>query len=743
MACAAMALSIIAGGTMGAERSATRESDEDAVKELAEVVVTATRRPTYLEQTPIAITAFSGDAIDSQHYVDLTNVAVVAPSLVFTALSRQESYPSIRGTTVGNDAPGSDLGVSVFIDDVPTTGVGDNNPNLFDLQGIEVLRGPQGTLFGRNVTGGALVMHTLPPDFTAHEKAELTYGNYNLVEGRGYVTGPIVEEKLAGKITFDVRRQDGIIDNQFLHNTTDSTKLWSTRAQLLWTPNEDMRVLVGVDYNSDTSPYKVQQLIGNFQPSTFPPLSYGPSDTEQAVFSAGNSKTGGGLIRADYTLPIGTVSSITGFRHADSRDFFSTTAEPFNEILQNNHVGADQITEEIHLASPIDNAFSWVSGLFFLNSNREGLHHYNLNVQPGVLAGAAVDPYTALQFSSNDNQHVHAHSYAVFGEANYAFTPAWKLTLGGRYSKEDKAGHSEKNDTSGLSPDLAAAYSHSWNAFNPKATLWYLPNKQFLAYANVASGFKSGGYDTSATTNQGLATPFQPEKVVSYELGAKVTALDNRLVFNAAAYYAKYTDLQVQEYRNLQYVTSNAGVANIPGAEVEVTFNASSWLKLTGNYSYMNDTYTHYVQGDGAVFSGNQIPFDVRYHYTLGADVHFVSPQLGGGEVRFGGDVTYQGKKYFENENTDYAFVNDRTSIDGLLNLRANWTSYDQTWQVSLWANNVNNKRYIINATDLTAFYATPAEFLAVDAAGNSINKMYAGDWNAPRMFGVTFTYRH
>ena len=733
---AALGCSIVGGIAFAAE-------DNNAAAGLSEIIVTATRRPTYLEQTPIAITAISGAEIDRQHTQDFSNLAIVSPSVVFTALSRQEAYPSIRGTTVGNDAPGSDLGVSIFIDDVPTTGVGDNDPNLFDLQSIEVLRGPQGTLFGRNVTGGAIVVHTLPPDFTPHEKAELTYGNYNLVEGRGYATGPLIDDTLAGKITFDVRRQDGIINNKFLNTTTDSTKLWATRAQLLWTPSDVLRVLGGVDFNDDTSPYKVQQLIGNFQPASFPPLSYGPSDTDQGIASTGNSKTGGGVVRVDYTVPFGTVTSITGYRHADSRDFFSTTAEPFNEILQAYHVGADQETEEIHLASKSEARLGWVAGLFLLNSNREGIKAYNLNVQPDVLAGILVPPYSAQQFNANNNQHVHARSYALFGDANYALTSDWKISVGGRFTKEDKAGHSEVYDTSGLSPDLAATYSHSWKAFNPKATLSFQPSMNFLAYATVASGFKSGGFDTSATTNQGLATPFQPEKVLSYELGVKLTALDNRLVVNASTYYAKYKELQVQEFENLQYITANAGVANIPGFELESSFNVLSWLTLRGNYSYMNAKYTQYVQGDGSVFTGNQIPFDVKYHYTAGADVHFVSPQLGGGEIRVGGDVSYQGKKYFENENNDYSFITNNTRITGLVNLHANWTSANEAWAVSLWANNVNNKRYIINATDLTAFYATIPEFLAADTDGNKINKMYAGDWNAPRMFGVSFTYKH
>jgi len=730
-------------GALDAGAQQARADAKSEADEIAEIVVTATRRPTYLEETPIAITALSGAALDHQHIEDFSNIAIISPSLVFTALSRQEAYPSIRGTTVGNDAPGSDLGVSVFIDDVPTTGVGDNDPNLFDLQSVEILRGPQGTLFGRNVTGGALVVHTLPPDFTPHEKAELSYGNYNLVEGRGYVTGPLMDNTLAGKVTVDYRRQDGIMDNTFLHDKTDSTSLWGGRGQLLWTPSDELRVLAGVDYNRDASPYKVQQLLGNFQPSLFPPLSYGPNDTNQAIQSTGDAASGGGLLRIDYTLPQGILTSISGYRHAKSIDFFDTSASPFSEILQRYTVGADQITEEVHWASPTDRAFGWVTGVFLLSASRDGLKRYTLNVPPDSLVGIVAPPYTALNFTAVNDQHVRSHSYAVFGDVNYALSSSWKLYVGARLTKEDKSGHSEVNDTSGLSPNLGADYSHSWSAFNPRATLQFEPSKKLLAYATVASGFKSGGFDTAATTDAGLATPFRPERVLSYEIGGKWLALDDRLIINAATYYAKYKDLQVQEFENLQYVTGNAGIANIPGVELEVTANPTPWLTLFGNYSYMNAKYTHYVQGDGTDFTGHQIPFDAKFHYTVGGDVHFAAPRFAPGQIKLGADITYQGKKYFENENNDYSFVTNNTKINGLANLHLSWASENDHWEVALWGNNINNKRYIINATDLTVFYATIPEYLASDSAGNALNKMYVMNWNAPRMYGVSFTYKH
>jgi len=161
-----------------------------------------------------------------------------------------------------------------------------------------------------------------------------------------------------------------------------------------------------------------------------------------------------------------------------------------------------------------------------------------------------------------------------------------------------------------------------------------------------------------------------------------------------------------------------------------------------GNYSYMNAKYTRYVQGDGSVFTGNQIPFDVKYHYTLGGDVHFVSPQLAGGEVRIGATSPTKGK------NTSRTKTTTIRSLPTTPGFRSREPACEldvarRVVAVSLWANNVNNKRYIINAVDLTAFYATVPEFLATDATGNNVNKMYVGDWNAPRMFGISFTYRH
>lgn len=726
--------------TSGAGKFPSSRPDRDAPSpaSVSEVIVTATKRATRLQDTPIAITAFTSDQIKAERLYNFTDIAERSPGLEFIPYSRQEAYVSIRGTTTNSAAAGADLGVTVFVDDVPTIGVGDNDPDLFDLQSVEVLRGPQGTLFGRNVTGGALVVRTIQPSFTPHESVEATYGSYNLGEVRSYLTGPLIPDVLAGKIALQYRRQDGYLNNVDLGGHALSTSTGGGRAQLLYTPINNLKVLVGVDYNKDGSPYKSTQLIGNFQPASLPHLSYSPDDTNEGIRGSGDAEDGGAFARIDYTLPFGTLTSITGFRDIYDRNYHSTSGEPLNELLQVAVQQGRQYTEELRLASPSDRRFTWVAGLFYLNANRQYGTVYDVNAAPGVLV-THVPPYSASPFTSTSDQHIDAYSYAAFGEANYAFTRTLKLTLGGRYTDEEKSGRSAVFDTSGLDAPLNAPhYSHSWSDFTPKATLSYEPNRQVLTYLTVSTGFKSGGYDTTGASVAALETPFKPETVTNFEGGAKLTGFSNRLTLNLATYYAEYKDLQVNEYNQqlLQFVTANAGTSNIPGVEIEATAAPFDWLSLSGSYTHIGANYSHYVD-NGSDYSGNQIPFDTKDQYHFSAEAHFPTPRLGGGQVRFGGDVTFRSKTYFDDANDTPSFITRNTTIDGLLNVHATLVSPGDVWELSLFGKNVTDTRYLIVASDLTPFYANVPEY--VSPAGN---KMFAGDWNMPAMFGVSLTFR-
>src|ERR1700730_7372879 len=213
-------LGLAAASMLPSTAMATADADSLSSGVLEEVTVTAQKRETRLEETPVAVSAFTPDFIDRNRIQSLDDVALRTPSLAFVQLNKGEAYISIRGTLVNTPGAGWDDSVTTFIDDVPMTGAGDNSPDLYDLRSIEVLRGPQGTLFGRNVTGGAVVIHTQEPSFDVQGKVEGTYGLDNLGQLRGSWTGPLVGHELAGKITVDVKHRDDYLNNVTLHDKT-------------------------------------------------------------------------------------------------------------------------------------------------------------------------------------------------------------------------------------------------------------------------------------------------------------------------------------------------------------------------------------------------------------------------------------------------------------------------------------------------------------------------------------------
>ncbi len=468
--------------------------------QLVEIVVTAERRETRLQDTPIAVSAISGDTIQSERLVNLNDIAARIPSITFDQVNRSESFISIRGTTIGNDAAGIDQRSS------------------------------------RNIVrkerhGGAVLIRTLPPSFEAAGRGTITYGSNNLMEVQGYATGPLVPDTLAGKLAVNVRRRDDYLTNITLHDKTYGDNLDSIRGQLLWNLTPDFKVLLGADYLDDTSPAKTQWLIGNFQPSLFPTLSYSPDATNQGSDARMDKKVGGLLMRLEGNLSFATLTSVTGYRNVDESVHFSTTGDPFNSVISDPITRDDQISEELRLISPSKQRLTWVGGVFLLKAHRSYLQTIAYDAQPGTRVNVLAHFVPGLArflspYVSHANQHITLDSEAAYGEATFAIIDTLKLTAGGRYSNETKTGHTELFDTSVQNPNISTGkYSKTWGAFTPKISLSYEPLPSFLVYASATNGFESGGYDANGTTKAELASAYNPEHVWSYETGVKTTLL--------------------------------------------------------------------------------------------------------------------------------------------------------------------------------------------------------------------------
>jgi iron complex outermembrane receptor protein len=741
------ALLIIATSAPAFSQVSTETSAANEVAlPLTEIIVTAQRRQTALQDTPIAVSAVTGEAIQEQRLINLADIAARVPSITFDQVNPSESFISIRGTTIGNDAAGIDQGVSVFIDDVPTTGFGDNSPDLYDLASVEVLRGPQGTLFGRNVTGGAVLVNTLQPSFTSAGRATLTYGSNNLMEAQGYLTGPVAQDQLAGKIAFDIRRRDNWLPNVTLRDNTGGEDLGSVRGQLLWTPSESLRITVGADHLNDTSASKVQYLEGNFQPSLFPMLVYGPSATNQGSNSFADKKVDGLLAKIEWTLAFATLNSITGYRNVNESTHFSTSGDPFNSIISDPITRDNQLTEEIRLVSRNDQALTWVTGAFFLHGHRAYLQTVNFDAQPGTLLWGAAHVVPSLArflspYVSHQNQHVTVESAAWYGEGTYAFTDAFKLTLGGRYSNEKKSGHTEVFDTSVTNPDLATGpYSKSWNSFTPKALLSFEPTRTFLAYLSATKGFESGGYDTNGTTKAALASAYNPEYVWSYEGGFKSEMFERHLRVNMSVYDADYKDLQTRNFDPVSgtIVAGNAAKARVRGVELESQWVPTDFLTLGVTYDYADAKYLSYLtpnaSGPATDYSGHTIPNTPRNAVNVNGDLHFRNP-FGPGRLSIGGDVTYRTQIQFDDANDTAQFVLDKGKYRGLANLHATWRRDDDKLDFTVWAKNLTNTQSVINSSDLSNFYDTPGEI-------GARKQVYITTWTAARTAGVSVTGR-
>ena len=699
---------------------------------LPEIIVTATRRETQLSDTPVTLSVIGGEQLNNQRIATLADVELAVPNLVFTQVTRQETVFSIRGTGVDNDTPGADAGVSVFIDGVPRTGVHDTTPDLFDLQSVEVLRGPQGTLFGRNTTGGAVILRTIAASFAPTFKGQLSYGNNNVVDVNGLVTGPLVSSVLAGKFSFLLHGRDGYVDNVVQNREEGRERSGAMRAQLLWLPADDVKVTWGGEYFRDNSQSRVGGLESTFAPSLFPGLQFGPDVTNAAVTPQASDTIIGLSATAEWSMHAGTLISITGYRSVTTGLTYDPTGDPAGQLVAVQEVRDRQYSEEIHFASPLGSRLTWLGGLFYLHLNRLDDTLYTANPVLGTVLSLQIPPGA----QSAHDQEVLTTSRAVFGEATYALLDTLDLTVGARYSWEHRSGHSEVTPFESSGP-----YAHSWGAFTPKGTLSYKPSKQWLIYATVAKGFTSGGFDAGAGTSEGLRTPFNPETVINYELGAKLLGLDRRISLNTALFLADYTNLQRTAFDSNpavnSYRTTNAGKARVKGIEAEITYLPVSWLTLAGTYAYTDAKYRVFnaLQDDGSTisYSGKTLPQTPRQQLHFSSEI--VLPWTStGGNLMAGADYTYRSEIQFVDTNNTPQVILDKTRIDGFVNVHLGWRSTSDKVFVNLFVRDITDKRALVSFPDFTPYFATLPEFL------DPQNHIYLSRYTPPRTFGVMFS---
>ena len=702
---------------------------------LEEVIVTAQKREENIQAVPIAVSAFSSEVIRNAQMVTMDDVARHVPGFTVTNFNPVTPQPFMRGVGSSPSDAGSDASVGVFIDGVYAGRAGGYRAELYDIQRIEVLRGPQGTLFGRNVAGGALNILTNAPDSETAAKLELTGGNYSLFQAKGMVNGELTDG-LAGRLAFITRERDGHTDNTVTGTEVRDEDNWSVRGRLRWDATDALSVLLSSEYTEDDltgpaarnyegpDPTPVLEDLGiGFLAPALLPTSPDAFDIEAGVDGSAKREMSSVTLQLDWELEIGVFTSVTGYRDNDY-DFFDDLLglafipeAGIPPLLTNSaDENSDQWSQELRLNS-LSGDVEWTVGLYYLEEDVE-----------------RVETFTPLDLPVSFDQQVDTTSYAVFGQFSYPLSDAWSFTLGGRYSYDEK---DFDLVTSGvevgfglLTPDpenpdagavnFAASDDDSWSNFSPRLSLEYTPVEASLVYLTVSQGYKSGGYNGQASNKTFAQTPFNEEEVVNYEVGFKTDFLERRARLNMAAFYMDYDDLQVfivSEESTASVIVENAAESDIYGVEAEFYYSPFDELDFSLTYAYLDAEL-----GDNDIpeaDEGNSLTRSPEHAASIA--VQYSYPLEGVGDLLLRADYAWQDDIYFILDNPEKSKQDDY----GLLNLRVALQG-SSGWELALWGKNVTDEEYWIHAID-------PSYGLDLGASG------IMGD---PRTYGVTGTYR-
>lgn len=681
---------LLAGATVLALATSSAGAAEFA---LEEVKVTATKMgATNLQDTPLAITAFTADQMAKSGVKEVRDLMAMTPNLN-VAQNSQYAQIYIRGVGSNNIFVGSDPSSTMHIDGVYMSRPASYFFNFLDVERVEVLRGPQGTIYGRNSVGGTINVISRKPDNELRLKLQGSLGNYDFNRAEGMISGPLIKDKLAASIAVMRSKRDGYFENIVPGiDDIDNEDVWSVRGQLRATPTDRLEVLLRADSMKDDG-----QIAGNIKLlESWAPLEDSIQDDYRKValgtqgFMERENK--GLSLEVIYDLAESvTLTSLTSYRENSLHSAADTDAT--SELRQITSAGEeqDQFSQEFNLSGRLDR-LGYVAGLYYF---REDM------VANG--GGEGVNNLVANTFAS-PAPTVEAESWAVFGQATYDISDTFSATAGLRYTEEDKTFDQHftvfSNATGApvLGPVTYQA-EDTYKAWTPKFGLEYKPNDDLMMYVSATRGFKSGGFNfASRNTDQG----FDPEYLWSYEAGVKSEFLERKLQVNAAAFYYDYTDLQVQSFLTPGVIDiTNAADAEVKGFEVELVARPSQNLDLGVNFAFLDATYKSYPQapitGGTIDASGNHLNSAPRWNHALFGQYNFDAGSAG--EIFLRAEYSRRSRQYF-------TVVNDDLQSQGsyeLLNASLGLATADEQWQFIAYGRNLTDEEYIVSSGSFTA----------------------------------------
>ncbi len=681
--------------------------EAEALNAGADIVVTAQRRSERLQEIPATISALDSASLKAAGVVDISNIAPRVPGFYAGGFGSSRPQLYIRGIGTRQFDPGSESSVGVFVDESYLGRTGGVLGTLKDIERVEVLKGPQGTLYGRNTIAGAVNVITKGPTSSLSAEAEVGAGNYDSIDAFAALSGPIAGDAIKGRVAAWHSKRRGYMTNLRTGKHPQGLDNYGGRVRLEFNPSTNIKIDLIGEIMRDTGASFQGESIGSVtnpngillgRAGLVPIKSSNPYKQTYTTDTDYNRHVDALTAKVQFFTDVADIVSVSSYRkmkYKDDRDFDNTSLDVIRQISDED---SKQYSQELRLVSNREGALSfggaldWILGAYYYKDKSNHSDTFDFGAD-SVVGEGGLDK-TIGEYRTT--------SLAFFGQATLNISDQLKITAGARYT-EDRKRSTLSGTTTDARPLVAAPFTQvnpkvKFTSFDPKVTLSWQPNRDLNFYASYGQGFKSGGYQYTPLTAAQAALVFQPEEIDAYEAGVKAIFMDGSVRANAAVYRYDYANLQVSRVVLLPdgstpSLITNAGKSRIEGAELDVTLRPTDGFEVNLAYAYTDAKYQTYIAGANN-FSGTRMvrapkhSVNVSAQYTIetGADSDLTLRgdyamlsdffhEPGQGELRFGSTIPLT-----------------REDGYGLANARVTYRMGN--WRVSGWVSNVFDTHY-------------------------------------------------
>ena len=709
-----------------------------AADPFADIVVTAQRREESIQDVPISIAVLNDATVAASGNTNITSLNGLVPNVVLQTQGLVANVPmiAIRGMSSADPDPNADPKVSTIIDGVYIPFVSSTMLDMFDIERVEILKGPQGVLFGKNNLAGTINVLTSRPTEEFGVDARGTIGSYGALQFRGRVNSGRIGDAIAAKLMVNIREYDGYSENVITGNRLNATSVRAVRGALNYDRGGPFDSTLVVDWLKQDTTGPAPHVLDNGDPNwdKLPDEVKGNVRKAAVLFDPiANTETYGGSWMSNLDVGFGTVSAVLGYRHLTylTRGDFDGLITPAPQLDVTRDFTGESTSGELRYVSPSDQPIDFVAGLYFQSDS--------WSQDNTVLANPTTTTLSQL------NQKT--ESFAIFVMANARPVDGLTLSVGARYSHDKKdytigsQAFVNGNKTSSFAADLNA----SWAELTPRFTVEYRFSPAAMVYASYSEGYKAGGFNSRGTIPENVG-PYDPEYVDAYEIGAKTDLFDRMLRLNVAGFINKYRDLQSAVTKmgvvRAENITTNIAAAEIRGFEAEAVFRPSSQFSLSANIAYLDAKYTDFCADVDGVFGsaapqprqcGPAVPILINGKpngtYTVPVDSTNLdlanAPEwsgsisadwrtpIGPGELGLHGDARYTPRYNTWGRSLDPGYYRDEVVI---LNANISFTGPDDRWKITFYGQNLTDAEVMSGATSagatpISQFYQPPREF--------------------------------